>query len=156
MEEVKKPALNFDEDSQDEEATDPFGMSFNKRAEAPTLTSPRPSDSVPKSPPSSGSNKDTGTDKGTSSPEKAKSWWEVDEEEDGFDLMQMFEELCDAITTRCMASRLVLRVIATVFFYGCILGFLALFTIKSLVIMQLEHSMTVVVVSEITIILFLF
>ena len=70
--------------------------------------------------------------------------------------MQMFEELCDAITTRCMASRLVLRVIATVFFYGCILGFLALFTIKSLVIMQLEHSMTVVVVSEITIILFLF
>jgi len=61
-----------------------------------------------------------------------------DDEDDGasFDCMQMFEDFCDAITRRTMASRLALRVISTVIFYGYILGFLGLFTAKSLTLMH--------------------
>ena len=86
MEEVRKPRLNFDEDSQDEEGDDVFGMSFDKRAgvTANSPNTPRPNDSVPQSPPSNGA--DTTTDKGSdTSPNNSKHW--IEEEEEAFDLM---------------------------------------------------------------------
>jgi len=56
--------------------------------------------------------------------------------------MQLFEDFCNAVTTRGLGSRLSLKIGSLFFVYGNLVAFLLLFSIKSLPLISEAHSTT--------------